>query len=301
MDPEPRAGYAAAPALEYSGGGLERERKKASVDRNHLHALKRYELDSAIAALDDPFSGQVLLEIGSGTGFQLSLLAQRCKSVTGIDLASSTYAGDRLMPVTDYDGAHIPFPDQTFDVIFSSSVLEHIVDLPGFHREMRRVLKNDGVAVHIVPTHVWRLWTALAHYPALPKTILGALRPDLADKRQAAPVRQHRARQHRARQRSPWSKMGAVLFPPRHGEHGNTLSEIFAFRPGRWAAHFEGNGWIVERAVPTGLFQTGYCLFGLGLPVAARAALATVLGSACHTYLVVKDGGLVVKDGACKE
>lgn len=246
------------------------------MDRNHLHALKRYELDSAIAALGDPFSGKVVLEIGSGTGFQLSLLAERCKSVTGIDLASSTHAGDRLMPVTDYDGAHIPFPDQTFDVIFSSSVLEHIADPPGFHGEMHRVLKSDGVAVHIVPTHVWRLWTALAHYPALPKTILGAVRHDPADGGPAAP----------GRRRRPWSKISAVLFPPRHGEHGNTLSEIFAFRPGRWVRQFEDNGWIVERAVRTGLFQTGYCLFGLGLPVPVRARMAKVLGSACRTYLL---------------
>ncbi len=250
------------------------------MDRNHLHALKRYELDSAIAALGDPFSGMALLEIGSGTGFQLSLLAERCRSVTGIDIASSTYARDRLMPVIDYDGAHIPFPDRSFDVIFSSSVLEHIVDVTEFHGEMRRVLKSDGLAVHIVPTHVWRLWTALAHYPALPKTILSALRSNPTGGEQAAPGAQRRLR----------SKMGAVLFPPRHGERGNAISEIFAFRPGRWVEQFEGNGWRVERAVPTGLFQTGYCLFGTGLSVPVRAALAKVFGSACRTFLLSPRG-----------
>lgn len=252
--------------------------RKKSVDQNHLHALKAYELESAIAVLSIPLSDKDLLEIGSGTGYQLSLLAEKCKTAAGIDLASSAYACDRLMPVTDYDGAHIPFPDRSFDVIFSSSVLEHIVDVPGFHKEMLRVLKDDGVAVHIVPTHNWRLWTALAHYPALPKTILGALQQS----RNGGPeIEQHT-------RRSFWSKIGAVVFPSRHGERGNALTEVFEFRPSRWERQFEQNGWIVEHSAPTGLFQTGYCLFGLALPVPVRAKLAKLLGSACRTFLLSK-------------
>lgn len=246
------------------------------MDQHHLHALKTFELESAVTALEDPFTGKDLLEIGSGTGYQLSLLAGRCKSVNGIDLASSNYAQDRLMPVIDYDGMHIPFPDRTFDVIFSSSVLEHIPDVANFHREMHRVLKDDGVAVHIVPTHNWRIWTSLAHYPALPKTILSALKQSSS----SGGVPNGR--------KSVWSKMSAVLFPPRHGEQGNAFTEMFDFRPRRWELQFAQNDWIIERSVPTGLFQTGYCLFGLALSVKVRAALAKILGSACRTYLLAK-------------
>lgn len=246
------------------------------ADQNHLHALKTYELESAIAALDDPFTGKDLLEIGSGTGYQLSLLANRCKSVNGIDLADSSYAQDRLMPVIDYDGTHIPFPDRTFDVIFSSSVLEHIRDVSGFHAEMHRVLKDDGVAVHIVPTHNWRIWTSLAHYPALPKTVLSAL------KRGAG------GRAGTNGRRGIASKIGAVLFPPRHGERGNAFTEIFDFRPSQWERQFTQNNWTVERSGPTGLFQTGHCLFGLTLNTRVRAGLAKFLGSACRTFLLTK-------------
>ena len=251
------------------------------MDQDRLHALKKQELESVITAFGNCFEGKDLLEIGAGTGYQLSLLTEKCKSAIGIDLPTSAYSGERVTEVTDYDGIHIPFPDRTFDVIFTSSVLEHIVDVPAFHREMHRVLKTDGIAVHIVPTHVWRLWTALAHYPALPKTILNALRN--------APARAVDSQSGSGR--GLWSKLGAVLFPPRHGERGNALTEVITFRPRRWVRQFEEQGWNVERAVPTGLFQTGYCLFGLGLPVSARLHMAKVLGSACRTYLLTPRPG----------
>ena len=46
-----------------------------------------------------------------------------------IDLSSSQYADDQMFPVQAYDGRRIPFADSSFDVVFSSNVLEHIRDL----------------------------------------------------------------------------------------------------------------------------------------------------------------------------
>ncbi|HIF10103.1 MAG TPA: class I SAM-dependent methyltransferase [Sneathiellales bacterium] len=246
------------------------------MDQNHLHALKKAELENEVAALGDCFHGADLLEIGAGTGYQLSLLAKTCKSTTGVDLPSSNYARDRLMPIIDYDGNRLPFADQSFDVIFTSSVLEHVVDLPRFHQEMHRVLRKEGIAVHIVPTHIWRLWTLLAHYPALPKTILGALKA-----RSQANIETTNEKP-----RSLLSKLIAVLIPPRHGERGNGFTEIYYFRPSHWERQFRDNGWVINRSTPTGLFQTGYCLFGLALPITWRTKLAKILGSACRTYVL---------------
>lgn len=41
-----------------------------------------------------------------------------------------------------------PFDDESFDVIFSLSVIEHILDLDKAFKEMFRILKKDGVIVH---------------------------------------------------------------------------------------------------------------------------------------------------------
>jgi len=41
-------------------------------------------------------------------------------------------------------GEALPFPDGTFDVVFTRAVLHHVGDLVGFCREVRRVLKPGG-------------------------------------------------------------------------------------------------------------------------------------------------------------
>src|SRR5208283_5218724 len=100
---------------------------------------------------DLPPRGRVL-EIGAGTGQQALELKRRGFDVAAIELADSAYAGARVFPVTDYDGARIPFPDRSFDAVFSSNALEHVRDLAFMHAEIRRVLKPGGIAVHVMPT-----------------------------------------------------------------------------------------------------------------------------------------------------
>jgi len=42
-----------------------------------------------------------------------------------------------------------PFADETFDVICSNAVLEHVSDLATLAREMRRVTKEGGIGYHL--------------------------------------------------------------------------------------------------------------------------------------------------------
>jgi SAM-dependent methyltransferase len=49
------------------------------------------------------------------------------------------------------DIMNIEFPDETFDFIYCSHVLEHVEDDRKAMREFRRVLKKDGIAVLLVP------------------------------------------------------------------------------------------------------------------------------------------------------
>ena len=51
-----------------------------------------------------------------------------------------------IMDITD-----IQYPDNTFDIVFCSHVLEHIPDDRKAMRELARVLKPEGWAVFMVP------------------------------------------------------------------------------------------------------------------------------------------------------
>lgn len=51
------------------------------------------------------------------------------------------------------DISDIQYPDETFDMIYCSHVLEHVPDDRKAMREFRRVLKSDGWAILLVPIH----------------------------------------------------------------------------------------------------------------------------------------------------
>lgn len=48
-----------------------------------------------------------------------------------------------------YDGRQIPFEDETFDVVISNAVLEHVEELNAVFAEVRRVTKTGGISYHL--------------------------------------------------------------------------------------------------------------------------------------------------------
>ena len=71
-------------------------------------------------------------------------------------LAGNYLTADLFNPRADVkmDITDIKFPDESFDVIYCSHVLEHVPDDRQAMREFRRVLKSDGWAVLLVPINV---------------------------------------------------------------------------------------------------------------------------------------------------
>jgi glycosyltransferase involved in cell wall biosynthesis/SAM-dependent methyltransferase len=249
-----------------------------------LHIVRESEIKE-IAKHVTP--GASVLEIGGGTGVQAKRLADRGYKVTAIDVAASNYKKDRVFPVLDYDGKVFPFEDGTFDVVLSSNVLEHIVDLAQVHRESRRVLKPDGYCVHVMPTAVWRFWTGVANYVELFQR-WGRLLPDLLPRRLS--LGELKRPVH-----GLW-RMGQVLrayvVPQRHGEVGNAMTELWTFSRRYWVRHFRRHHCAIIRMVPMGLFYTGHMVLGKRWSLRARKRAASVLGSACILYKI--------KPGVCE-
>lgn len=51
----------------------------------------------------------------------------------------------------DLENEEIPFPDNTFDIIYSKSVLEHVFNTENFLNESLRVLKPGGIFIGLTP------------------------------------------------------------------------------------------------------------------------------------------------------
>ena len=94
-----------------------------------------------------------LLEIGCGRGESLKNFKKLGLDVQGVDLSpeAQNFNKDINIQVVDINKNSLPFPDNSFDIVFSKSVLEHLSDPDNYMKEAYRVLKHDGVILTLVP------------------------------------------------------------------------------------------------------------------------------------------------------
>jgi SAM-dependent methyltransferase len=83
-------------------------------------------------------AGSRILDVGCGDGLISGLLRRKRLdiSVQGTDVLRRANA---LIPVELFDGATLPFPDSSFDIVLFSDVLHHTSDATVLLREARRV------------------------------------------------------------------------------------------------------------------------------------------------------------------
>lgn len=230
--------------------------------------------------------GARVLEVGGGTGYQAKRLAERGFQVTSIDVGTTHYKRRRVFPVIEYDGRMFPFRDAVFDVVFSSSVLEHVADLGQLHRESRRVLKQDGTCLHVMPSAVWRFWESVVHYVELAQR--WSVQSRLLLPRRWSFKELHRAVRALRKMVYLGRKYAVVT---RHGEAGNAVTELWTFSRRRWVKHFLRHNFVVIRTEAIRLFYTGHMVFGKHWGLRSREQVARVLGSAATLYVVKPAAG----------
>ena len=115
----------------------------------------------------DQFPGARLLEIGCGMGSDLVQFARGGAICTGIDITP------RSVEITRHrfalyrlhgnfvlsDGERLPFPSDSFDVVYSNGVLHHTPETAEAIREIHRVLRKGGTAkVMLYHRNSWNFW-----------------------------------------------------------------------------------------------------------------------------------------------
>ena len=132
--------------------------------------------------------GDRVLDVGAGFGRHAFEVARRGARIVALDygeaevvstrstVAAMVEAGeipaDRFGGALRGDATCLPFPDDSFDVVITSEVLEHIQDDVAAIAEMYRVLKPGGIFAVTVPSWLpevinWRL-SSDYHAPASP-------------------------------------------------------------------------------------------------------------------------------------
>lgn len=113
-------------------------------------------------------AGKRLLEIGGGLGTDHAQFAKHGAITTDVDLSSGHLAlaqeNFRLRGLNGnfvhHDAETLPFPDASFDVVYSNGVIHHTPNTQRVVNEIYRVLKPGGKAIIMVyaenSLHYWR-------------------------------------------------------------------------------------------------------------------------------------------------
>lgn len=118
----------------------------------------RYDQESHIPACLDRFDfrDRKVLEIGLGQGAESEQIIRRGGRWSGLDLTAESVERVRArielrsLPHDDLrqgSALDIPWPDDSFDIVFSHGVLHHIPDIRTAQSEIHRVLKPGGTLI----------------------------------------------------------------------------------------------------------------------------------------------------------
>jgi ubiquinone/menaquinone biosynthesis C-methylase UbiE len=152
--------------------------------RFRKHAEARYRLEPYIRgfARFEEGAGQDVLEIGVGMGADhLEWASSGPRRLVGVDLTPRAVAWTTQRLATygftseleEGDGEHLPFPDDSFNIVYSWGVLHHSPDTSAAFCEAHRVLRPGGtlraMIYHrpsIVGLMLWARYALATGHPA---------------------------------------------------------------------------------------------------------------------------------------
>lgn len=105
----------------------------------------------------DVVKGKVVLDIAAGSGYGTKIMSKSAQQVIGIDYFdeavkySKKHYSARNVTYKTGDAHNLPLQDDTIDVVVSFETIEHLTDPAQFIKEVKRVLKKDGIFIVSTP------------------------------------------------------------------------------------------------------------------------------------------------------
>lgn len=134
---------------------------KKSIGKAIIDFMRVYYFTDVVLSLVGDVEGKTVLEAGCGTCETLVFLCKKAKKVYGLDisrdalkLSETNFKKNKISP-DKYELKlgnlnKMPYPDNTFDIVFNAGVIEHFTNTQPI-KEMIRVTKSGGRIVILVP------------------------------------------------------------------------------------------------------------------------------------------------------
>jgi 2-polyprenyl-3-methyl-5-hydroxy-6-metoxy-1,4-benzoquinol methylase len=110
-----------------------------------------------------------VLDFGCGSGYGVNLLADHCEDIVGVDISSEAIGfatnnyskkNANFLQIDPIDNRYsLPFCDESFEVVLSYQVIEHLKEPDSYLREIERVLQPRGKVLLATPDRVGRLFS----------------------------------------------------------------------------------------------------------------------------------------------
>lgn len=130
---------------------------------NYYDTLRRLEVVNE-DLLPEDIANKKVLDAGCGTGWFAGAANKRKANVTAMDIGPDLLqkVSKKYPNISTVEGSvmNMPFSDNSFDIVISSEVIEHVENPEKAIAEISRVLKPNGIAIITTPNIFWK-WTLI--------------------------------------------------------------------------------------------------------------------------------------------
>jgi 2-polyprenyl-3-methyl-5-hydroxy-6-metoxy-1,4-benzoquinol methylase len=275
-----------------------------------LHNYKKQEIEHVFESCCGKFF-QNSLELGAGDGYQSDFLAEFTERLVSTDINEKILtrksAGNIEYRICRAEEAPDIFPQKSFDMIFSSNLLEHVNDPVQVLEGIYKLLKDDGIIINIMPSPFWKLCHVALYVPAnclaaaefvlrkkgslnrlretryLLKEFLRGLATGTNDMMNVAYEHEISSGNNRDKSVEKPSFVNGLFFPRPHGISESNIAEFTAFGKKRWQDILKRAGFTCIE-VKKGPLASGY-----GLGWSSVGNLAEIMGfTSEYIYMSIK-------------